>query len=188
MRRRLILTAFAAAALSLAACATSSSPASGSGVVAPQPARQVDEALFTGIWHEIIRNPMSITDGCVVGETDFQRRPDGGIFQRDTCRMGSAAGKEKVIAGPVTILDPATRAKFRTDYRLFGFIPIRREYWVLDHASDWFIMATPDMKNLIGYTRAPPTDVTRAQAEALAARARELGYTGVIEFPDHPAP
>jgi apolipoprotein D and lipocalin family protein len=188
MRRPLIFAVVAVAGIALTACVTSSRPASGPGVIAPQPAKPVDDVFFTGIWHEIIRNPMSITDGCVVGETGFQRRADGGLFQRDTCRMGSAAGKEKVIAGPVTLLDPAARSKFRTDYQLFGFIPIRREYWVLDHAPGWFIMATPDMKNLIGYTRAPPTQVTRAQADELAARARALGYAGALEFPDHPAP
>jgi lipocalin len=188
MRRPLILATVAVAAIALAACTTTNTPSTGTGVIAPQPAKSVDAAFFSGIWHETIRNPMKITDGCVVGETGFQRTAEGGIFQRDTCRMGSAAGKEKVIAGPVTILDPATRAKFRTDYKLFGLITIRREYWVLDHTPDWFIMATPDLKNINGYTRAPPTKVTRAEADQLAARARALGYTGVLEFPDHPAP
>lgn len=184
---RLIPTlAVTAGALLLAACA---SLGGGEAAIAPQPDRRLDQgAFYSGTWHEVVRNPMRLTDGCVVGETRFTLEPGGGIFQRDSCRMGSAQGREKVIAGPVTILDRATGAKFRTDYRLFGFIPIPREYWVLDHGDGWFITATPDLKNLIAYTRAPPERVSRAEVDRLAARARALGYSGPLEFPDHPAP
>ena len=58
-------TAPAAAALLLAGCA---SMGEGANAAAPQPAKPVDAASFyTGVWHEIARNPMTITNGCVAG-------------------------------------------------------------------------------------------------------------------------
>jgi len=149
---------------------------------APEPAKPVEaKSFFAGRWYEIGRTPMSLTDGCVAGYTDYLRKGDD-LTQRDACRDKTPAGKEKVIAGPLKILNPGQNTKVHVSYRLFGAIPIGREYWMLDHGEGWFIQATPAMDMINIYTRDP-----RPSAELIAeltARTKALGYdVGKLEFP-----
>lgn len=172
-------------ALSLTACASmGGGPAK--TALAPQPAKPVDAATFyTGVWREIARNPMKITDGCVAGETRFSRDDKGRLIDRDSCRKGTPQGKEKVFAGPATILDPGTNAKFRTDYKVFGLLTVSREYWIIDHGDDWFITATPSFKDLSIFTRSPQPG--KARLDELVGRARALGYeVSKLEYPAQP--
>ena len=155
---------------------------------APEPLRRIDAARFyAGRWHEIGRRPMAITDGCVAGATDYRRGPTGGIEVLDSCRMGSPGGAAKTIGGPGTIMDPGFNAKLRVDYRLYGLIPIRRDYWVLDRARDysWFISADPTFRDLYIFTRDPA--VRPATVRRLVRRASALGYdVRRLEFPEQP--
>lgn len=148
---------------------------------APQPAKPVDpERFYSGQWLEIGRLPMKLTDGCVAGATAYSRAEKGRIAVRDTCRDKTPTGKEKAIEGKGEILDPGTNAKLKVRYPFF----ITWEYWVLDHADDysWFISADPKFKKLWIYTRKAPT---KAELDALIARAQALGYdTNRLEYPE----
>ena len=182
MTRPLSLMAMAAA-LALAGCASTSETAN---AAAPQPAKPVDAARFyTGVWHELARNPMSITDGCVAGITAFSRDEKGLLIDRDSCRKGDPiTGEEKVFAGPVDI-DPANSAKFTTHYKIVGPFGLSRTYWVLDHGDAWFIVATPDFKNASIFTRDP--QAPKAEIDRLVARLGQLGYDPAkLEFPAQP--
>ena len=185
--RRHIVPALAVAFLTLniAACATGMDTTTPK---APQPAKSVDAARFyAGTWYEAARNPMKLTDGCVAGITAFSRDDKGRIIDRDSCRMGDPdTGKEKVLIGPVTILDTATNAKFITRYRLVGPLGPSRTYWVLDHddAYSWFISATPDLKNLSVFTR--DAHIPLLERGRIVDRARALGYDGLLEYPVTP--
>ena len=101
----------------------------------------------------------------------------------DFCHAGSPAGKLKTIGGPARI-DSGSSAKLHVSYRLFGIVPVPRDYWVLERADDysWFISADPSFHDLWIYTRNPrpaPADIA-----PLLARAKALGYdTGLLEFP-----
>jgi len=166
--------------MALAACSgVSERPA------APEPAKPIDIARFyDGRWYEIGRTPMSLTDGCVAGTTDFIRDGDNRLIERDACRMDTPQGEEKVIQGRVTLLDPAAANKFSVRYELWGFVPIWRTYWVLDHGEtyDWFIYADPELENVNLFTRSrTPSPAT---VEMLRQRTRELGYDPAkLEFP-----
>jgi apolipoprotein D and lipocalin family protein len=166
----------AALALAIATTAFAAPP------VAPEPARPVDSAtFFAGRWYEIGRTPMSLTDGCVAGYTDYLKKDDG-LIQRDACRDKTPDGKEKVIGGPLTIINPGQNTKVHVSYRLFGVVPVARDYWMLDHGDGWFIQATPDMKMVNLYTREPHP--SEARIAELTARIKTLGYDpGKLEFP-----
>jgi apolipoprotein D and lipocalin family protein len=155
---------------------------------APEPSKQIDVGRFySGLWHEIARRPMAITEGCVAGATEYRRDAGGGIDVLDSCRMGTPQGELKTIGGPGRILDPGTNAKLRVDYRLYGFIPVTRDYWVLDRANDysWFISADPEFRDLYIFSRDPQISV--AQRRRLVGRARALGYdVSKLEFPEMP--
>ncbi|MBS0547850.1 MAG: lipocalin family protein [Proteobacteria bacterium] len=165
--------------LALAGCAGSSK------IVAPQPAKPIEaERFYSGRWYEIARTPLSVTDGCVAGTTDFVRRADGALIERDICREGTPSGREKVFEGPVIILDPGMNAKIQVRYIVFGFLPVTKTYWMLDRAPDygWFITADPPFDNVAILTRT--ANPSRAEIDALTARVRQLGYDPTrLEFP-----
>jgi apolipoprotein D and lipocalin family protein len=154
---------------------------------APEPAKPVNaETFYTGRWYEIGRTPMSLTDGCVAGYTDYQTK-DGGLYQRDACRDKTPDGEEKVIGGPLEILNPGQNNKVHVTYHVFlGLIPINRDYWMLDHADGWFLMATPDLKTVNLYTRDPRP--APALVDQMTKEIRDKGYAGPLEFPAQSIP
>jgi apolipoprotein D and lipocalin family protein len=178
--RTILLTAAAVLACGSAGAAA---PAS-----APAPSKSVDlKRFYSGRWIEIGRHPMSITDGCVAGATDYKIVSDTRIAVDDTCHSGTPAGKLKSIGGPGTILDPGTNAKLHVSYRFMGLFPVARDYWVLDHDDDytWFISSDPSFQNLWIYTRDPRVDP--AILKGLVEKAKALGYdTSKLEFPAQP--
>jgi len=152
---------------------------------APQPGKQIDAAQFyTGRWYEIARTPMKLTDGCVSGTTDYYKDADGKLIDRDACRKDTPEGKEKLFAGPVTVLDPGQNTKVSVHYKVFGVFTVSKTYWMLDHGDDyrWFIVSDPAFKNVSLFTRA--AQPSQAEVKALAARAQALGYdAGKLEYP-----
>lgn len=174
----------AALLLLLAGCAS----LEGTGRSAPAPLKRIDVARFyVGRWHEIGRRPMSLTDGCVAGATDYSRGPGDEIQVLDSCRVGNPEGEWKTIGGPGTILDPGTNARLRVNYTLFGLVPLQQDYWVLDRAEDysWFISADPTFRDLYIYTRNPA--IGPAELRRLVSRAAALGYdVRQLEFPAQP--
>jgi apolipoprotein D and lipocalin family protein len=164
----------------LAGCATAGPAAS-----PPRTVANIDAARFySGTWYEIGRRPMSLTNGCVAGGTTYTPRGADRGDVLDFCHGGSSTGALKTIGGPARILDPGSNAKLHVSYRLFGFVPIARDYWVLARADDysWFISADPSFHDLWIYTRDPHP--AQADIAPLVARAKALGYdTSVLEFP-----
>ena len=154
---------------------------------APEPAKPIDAAQFyAGRWYEIGRTPMRLTDGCVAGYTDYQMK-DGGLYERDACRDKTPDGKEEVIGGPLTIRNPGQNTKVHVTYHVFlGIIPIERDYWMLDHADGWFIMATPDLETVNLYTRDPHP--APALVDQMTQQIKAKGYAGPLEFPTQSAP
>ncbi|MDR6831290.1 apolipoprotein D and lipocalin family protein [Bosea sp. BE271] len=175
----------AVATISLAGCAGNSMT---EAQKAPEPRKRIDiQRFYTGTWREIARRPMTITDGCVAGGTEYRPGRSAGIQVLDFCRMGNPRGELKTIGGPGTILDPGFNAKLRVDYKLYGFVPVQRDYWVLDRADNysWFISADPTLRDLYIFTRDP--QISPVQRKRLVARAAALGYdVGKLEFPEQP--
>lgn len=164
----------------LAGCASlEPSPNASRAVVAVDPAK-----FYVGTWYEIGRRPMVLTNGCVAGGTTYTPKGGDAVQVLDYCHQGAPDGPLKTIGGPARITDPGANAKLRVHYRLFGFIPIVRQYWVLARADDysWFISADPTFHDLWIYTRDPQPSPTLVSD--LVGRARTLGYpTERLEFP-----
>jgi apolipoprotein D and lipocalin family protein len=155
---------------------------------APEPKTKVEPGRFyIGTWHEVARRPMALTDGCVAGGTRYSPQTDGTIDVLDFCRQGSASGELRTIGGPGKIMDTATNAKLHVRYSVLGFVPVARDYWILEHASDysWFISADPTFHDLWIYTRDP--HVGHGMLARLVARAKALGYdVSKLEYPAQP--
>lgn len=152
---------------------------------APPPQKPIDVSRFyTGRWYELARTPNSFTHDCVAGTTDFFRRLDGQLVERDECRRGTPEGKPKIFEGDADILNPGENTKIVVHYTLFGFLAFAQTYWMLDHGADnrWFIVANPGFTELAILDRDPrpgPAEIRR-----LTARARALGFdTAKLEFP-----
>jgi apolipoprotein D and lipocalin family protein len=182
----MILRPVAAAigALLFAACA--SSPAPHKIVRAPQPAKSIDAAKFyTGRWYEIARTPMSLTDGCVAGSTDWVTDGKGKLVDHDECRDKTPTGKIKQIEGPAVILDPGTNTKVDVHYKVFWLFTITRTYWIVERADDysWYIASDPELENINAYTRDPRPSKT--MVDMLTERTKALGYdVAKLEYPE----
>lgn len=154
---------------------------------APEPSHQIDvESFYAGSWKEIARTPMKITDGCVAGETRFEKDDKGKLIDRDSCRVGDpVAGEEKVFAGPVKILNPGSNTKFSTSYKVAKLFSVKREYWVLDSGQNWFIVSNPDFTEAGIFTRT--TQPSQATKDQLSGRLKALGFdTAKLEWPAQP--
>lgn len=149
---------------------------------APEPARPVDGAsLFSGRWYEFARTPKSFNAGCVAGVTDYTVTKDG-ITERDACHDKTPDGKEQALSGALKILNPGTNTKVDVAYRILGgLFPVHREYWVLDHGDDWFMIANPEMTEVNLYSRNPRP--LQALMDRMTKQIKELGYAGPLEFP-----
>ena len=172
------LSALAALALMVSACVTAPSP---SEYRAPEPLKPIDaERLYSGRWLEVARLPMSITDGCVAGASNYTLVNETRVDVLDTCQVDTPDGREKAIGGRGEILDPGTNTRLRVRY-VAGFITW--DYWILDHDPDyrWFIASDPKLKRIFLYTREVPGQQERSR---LVERAKALGYdTENMEFP-----
>jgi len=168
--------------------ALGTAPAGAAAERAPEPAKPVDAARFyTGVWREIGRRPVKLTDGCVAGATEYTLLSPTRVKVRDTCTNRTPSGAVKALGGPGTILDPGKNAKLHVSYRFLGLFPVDRDFWVLDHADDysWFISADPTFHDLWIYTRDPRVDA--AERAQLVDRAKALGYdVSKLEFPAQP--
>jgi apolipoprotein D and lipocalin family protein len=155
---------------------------------APEPTKGVDaKRFYSGVWREIGRRPMKLTDGCVAGATEYTLTAADRVRVRDTCTKGTPSGRLEAIGGPARILDPGTNAKLHVTYRFAGLFPVDREFWVLDHAEDysWFISSDPTFKDLWIYTRDPR--IGKDQLAELVKRAKGMGYdVSQLEFPAQP--
>ena len=168
------------AILTLGGCASLEPPSTvAARAVTVDPAR-----FYTGTWYEIGRRPMWLTNGCVAGGTTYTLEGEARVRVLDFCHQGSPAGARKTIGGAARITDPGNFARLHVGYRLFGFVPVPRDYWVQEHADDysWFISADPTFHDLWIYTRSPAP--SPELVKLLTDKARALGYdTSLLEFP-----
>lgn len=140
---------------------------------APQPAKSVAAAFYTGRWFEIARTDNLRQQNCEAPTYDFGALKGTTRAFVLTCRRGSPTGRAESTNISVTIPTDAQKNKFRI--AAFGGV-VRQEYWVLDRADDlsWAIMATPGGNYVWLLARTPKLDAA-LQAQ-LMARIKALGY------------
>lgn len=133
---------------------------------------------YSGVWLELGRTPMWITDGCVAGTTTYTRVDARRVDVVDDCRKGGVDGKRKAIRGKGEIEDPGVNRRLKVSY--LPFVTWRYEVLEKDPDGVWFISASPDRKKVFLFARRP---LPQAVLDDLTARARRLGYAGEIEYP-----
>ena len=140
---------------------------------APEPAKPVDPARFTGRWYEIARLPSPYQKDCFGSTFDWVRRDDGALDVVVACRLGSPAGKLKTQRGRAAVLDPKTNAKLRVSF-MGGLASA--EYRVLDRADDysWVLLGTSGGRYMWVLSSRPK--LPEALREQALARAKALGY------------
>jgi apolipoprotein D and lipocalin family protein len=150
---------------------------------APQPAKPVAPAFFSGRWYEIARTDNFRQAGCEAPTYDFGApKGDTRSFVL-TCRKGSPTGKAESISVSIRMPADSLRNKFKVS--AMGGV-LRQEYWVLDRADDlsWAIMATPGGNYVWLLARSPKLD-TSVKGQLLN-RIKGMGYDlGKIVQPRH---
>ncbi|MDR6627640.1 lipocalin family protein [Caulobacter segnis] len=166
--------------LSLSACVSGPS----GNPTPPQPAKSVELDRYLGKWYEVARYDMRFEKGCEGVTAEYSKRTDGLIRVLNTCRKGGLDGPVKTAEGKAKVVDTTTNAKLKVSF--FG--PFFGDYWVLDRADDysWAIVGEGSGKYLWLLSRRLPTPADR---EALAARAKALGYdVGMLRQTKQPSP
>ena len=172
MKTSFALTAIAACALMLGACATLQSGPVGNPNV-PEPNRPVDLNAYLGRWYEIGRYEAGFQRGCEAVTADYSLREDGLISVVNTCRQGGLDGEIRSVEGKAKVVDGSENAKLKVSF--FGPFYFG-DYWILDHAEDysWSIVGEGSGRYLWLLSRTPrPSDQVR---DRIMTRARELGY------------
>ncbi len=138
---------------------------------APQPARPVAAALYSGRWYEIARTSNARQKDCRADTIDFSGSATGAFTVLETCRKASGAASLNRAGG--RLLPETGNAKFTMSF-LAGLV--RQQYWILDHADDngWALMATPG-GHYIWLLSRQPVMAPGAKASAVA-RMKALGY------------
>ena len=145
---------------------------------APEPAKSVAAALYSGRWYEIARTPNNNQRDCQAPTVDFTNNNGQRAFSL-TCRRGSPTGRASTRGGRIELIDGQRNAKFRASFA--GGL-VKTDYFILDRAADssWALLGTSG-GNFVWVLSRTPTLPAAARAAALA-RAEQLGYRG-LEFP-----
>ena len=138
---------------------------------APQPAKPVSVALYSGRWYEVARTPNLRERGCKVATSEFSGMAKGAFIVTETCRH--ASGPPRVSVVKAAIVPGSNNAKFRMS--IFGGLA-HPEFWILDTAprGDWAIMGTSGGHYVWLLSRQPT--LAPAETTAAMARIRALGY------------
>ena len=172
MKTSFVLTAIAASALMLGACATLQTGPVGNSSV-PEPARSVDLNAYLGRWYEIGRYEAGFQRGCEGVTADYSLRDDGLIGVVNTCRQDSLDGEPRRVEGKAKVVEGSGNAKLEVSF--FGPFYLG-DYWVLDRADDysWAIVGEPSGRYLWLLSRTP--DPAPAVRQRIRDRTAELGY------------
>lgn len=135
-------------------------------------------AHYSGVWLEVGRTPMGLTNGCVAGTTRYEMKDATHVDVEDDCRQGSASGKRRAIRGKGVIEDAPVNRRLKVAYA--PFVTWRYDVLDRDPAGAWFIAANPKLEKAFIYTRTRPSP---SLLDELAGKVRSLGYKGDIEFP-----
>ncbi len=145
---------------------------------APQPAKPIPAALYSGRWYEIARTPNARERGCKGATSEFSGMANGAFVVTDTCRRSS--GPPRVTTVKAAIVPGSRNAKFRMS--LLGGL-IRPEFWILDAAQSgaWAIMGTSGGHYVWVLSR--QARMTPADRAGALARVAALGYpTAKLEY------
>ena len=129
--------------------------------------------------HSAIGAPVVFSWALIGATSDFKTSARGDLTVIDTCHRGGPAGPTKTFSAKAAILPGAGGAKFSMSFA--GGL-IHQQYWILDHADDWAIMATPGGNYVWLLSRQSVMDA-QVQLRALG-RVQALGYdTSRLVFP-----
>ncbi len=131
----------------------------------------VDLRRYAGKWYEIALIPNRFEKGCHCTTAEYVPK-EGYVEVRNSCRKGSANGKDDGALGKAFPVEGSHNAKLRVQF----FWPFRGDYWILDLAADYShaLVGSPDRDFLWILARSPqlaPTVYAR-----LSQKAQELGF------------
>lgn len=172
MRKKILVTALAGAALLLGACAYIPRPGPVGNRAVPEPARSVDLTKYMGRWYEQFRYEASFEKDMDAVTADYSLNENGTVKVVNRGRKGGVTGDEHESTGKAKVVDAATNAKLKVSF--FG--PFYGDYWILDHgnAYDWSIVGEPSGRYLWVLTRA--AHPSPAMLDSLRERVKALGY------------
>jgi len=149
----------------------------------------VDLGRYAGLWHEIARFPNSFQRDCGATTAEYQKRSDGKISVKNTCRLRSPGVIDRlgnpsgvnVAEGVAEIADKTSNAKLKVTFlptflRWLTALGIANaDYWVIDLGAryEYAVVSEPTRNYLWVLSRTPT--MSRAVYDAIRGRARAQG-------------
>lgn len=170
MMQKIILSLTLAGLFCFCACSTTKK----NGMMKPlEVVPSVNIEKYMGTWYEIARYPNSFQkEDCVAVQVQYSLRPDGKVKVFNSCREGSANGKEKSIEGKAWSVDKETNAKLKVQF----FWPFRGDYWIiqLDKDYKYAVVGHPKRTFLWILSRTPSLD--ESTFSAIVQKLIDQGY------------
>ncbi|KAA3439832.1 lipocalin family protein [Rufibacter hautae] len=144
----------------------------------------VDLQRYAGKWYEIAAFPNRFEKGCHCTTAVYTPK-EGYVEVNNTCRKGSANGKDDGALGKAFPVEGSNNAKLRVQF----FWPFRGDYWILSLADDYshVLVGSPDRKYLWILARSRQLDP--ATYRQLAQKAQSLGFdTRKLRLADQSCP
>ncbi|WP_210488201.1 lipocalin family protein [Rufibacter aurantiacus] len=131
----------------------------------------VDLQRYAGKWYEIAVIPNRFEKGCHCTTAVYTPR-EGYVEVNNSCRKGSASGKEDGALGKAFPVEGSNNTKLRVQF----FWPFRGDYWILDLPDDYShaLVGSPDRKYLWILARTRTLDAT--VYNQLEQKAQTLGF------------
>ncbi len=142
----------------------------------------VDVERYMGEWFEIALFPNRFQKGCHCTKAIYTFNKEKGYVEvLNSCRKGSATGKNNEANGKAWIADKTTNAKLKVQF----FWPFKGDYWIIALADDYSyaLVGHPNREYLWILNRMPQMEEDVYQQ--LLVIAREKGFdTNLLQRTD----
>lgn len=91
---------------------------------------------FMGDWHVLANIPTATEKGCHNALEQYALKPNGEIAITFSCNKGGFEGEREVNHFTGIIQNPGVNSEWRVAMKLWGFIPLKLPYLVIDLAQD----------------------------------------------------
>jgi apolipoprotein D and lipocalin family protein len=139
---------------------------------------RVDIQKFMGDWHVLANIPTSTEEGCHNALEQYALKDDGNVAITFSCNKGSFEGVREVNHFTGLIQNPGINSEWKVKMKIFGFIPLKLPFLVIDLATDgsYTVIGYPSREYvwIMARTKSLPEETWAGINERLKAQGYDL--------------
>ena len=143
---------------------------------------KVSMEAFMGDWNVLANIPTSTEKGCHNALEQYELKPNGDVAITFSCNKDSFEGEREVNHFTGIVQNPGVNSEWRVAMKLFGLIPLKLPYLVIDLATDgsYTVIGYPSRDYV--WIMARGKSLPEETWEGIYARLSEQGYdTSLIQ-------